>query len=99
MIARIRPPPLWKPEQQLRLVSYKSNAGKERLLKIGELSRHANEPNSTIRHWTLLGLLDVAQTTPSGYQLYRQGALDRITKIQELKKKRHTLKEIKGSIK
>lgn len=72
--------------------------GEERLLKIGELSRHANEPNSTIRHWTLLGLLDVAQTTPSGYQLYRQGALDRITKIQELKKKRHTLKEIKDML-
>ena len=40
------------------------------LLKIGELARQVGKSNSIIRHWTKEGLLDVAEITESGYQLY-----------------------------
>lgn len=65
-----------------------------RLLKIGALAAKAGEPHSTIRYWTHIGLLEVAQTTPSGYQLYAQDMFERIKKIQSLKKQRYTLQEI-----
>lgn len=70
----------------------------ERLLKIGELAKQTGENNSTIRHWMKEGLLAVADTTESGYQLYDYDMIERIGKIQALKKKRYTLKEIKELI-
>lgn len=68
------------------------------LLKIGELARKAGEANSTIRHWTKEGLLQVEQVTPSGYQLYSDEMLKRIEKIHTLKKKRLNLQEIKETL-
>ena len=65
------------------------------LLKIGQLAKQVGENNSTIRHWAKEGLLEVAEITASGYQLYASEMIQRIKKIQALKKKRHTLKEIK----
>lgn len=64
------------------------------LLKIGELAKKSSLTNATIRHWTALGLLEVQETTDSGYQLYSESTLDRIKKIQDLKDKRNTLQEI-----
>ena len=37
------------------------------LLKIGELARLVDQRNSTIRHWTKEGLLEVAEITDAGY--------------------------------
>jgi len=71
--------------------SFQSNI----LLKIGELAKRSDENNSTIRHWTKEGLLEVAEITDSGYQLYSIEMLDRIKHINELKQKRFTLGEIK----
>ena len=71
--------------------SFQSNI----LLKIGELAKRSNENNSTIRHWTKEGLLEVAEITDSGYQLYSIEMVDRIKHINELKQKRLTLGEIK----
>lgn len=64
------------------------------LLKIGELASQANESNSTIRHWTKIGLLEVSEISLSGYQLYHPDMLERIKQIHNLKKKRYTLQEI-----
>ena len=69
------------------------------LLKIGELAKRAGERNSTIRYWTKEGLLDVAEITESGYQLYAPDMLERIEKIQKLKHQRFTLNEIKQQLK
>jgi|TARA_B110000037_G_scaffold209475_2_gene258681 Fic family protein len=65
------------------------------LLKIGELAKRIGVPNSTIRHWTKSGLLQVAETTHSGYQMYNLDMIERIEKIMALKEKRLTLEEIK----
>ncbi len=69
-----------------------------RLLKIGELAKRVGESNSTIRHWTKAGLLEVAEITRAGYQLYSQEMVEQVARIHGLKKKRLTLEEIKKSL-
>ena len=69
-----------------------------RLLKIGELAKAVGENNSTIRYWTKEGLLDVADITKSGYQLYSSDMIARVAQIKALKDKRYNLKEIKDHL-
>ena len=71
----------------------------EKLLKIGELAKATNQTVPTIRHWTKEGLLQVAEITESGYQMYSQEMIERIEKIQKMKEKRMTLEEIKKNLK
>lgn len=71
----------------------------QKSFKIGELARITGEANSTIRHWTKEGLLDVSEITASGYQLYSSEMVERIKIIHELKEKRYTLAEIKEKLK
>ena len=68
------------------------------LLKIGELARRAAVANSTIRHWTKAGLLEVAEITPAGYQLYGQDMVKRVERIRSLQGQRYTLEEIKAML-
>ncbi len=72
---------------------------KKTFLKIGDVARLAGEPVPTIRHWTQLGLLDVSEFTPGGYQLFSQEAVTVARKIRRLQtEKRMTLSEIKRRI-
>jgi Fic family protein len=73
-------------------------ADDSKLLKIGELAKRSLLPNSTIRHWTKEGLLDIAETTESGYQLYEVEMLTRVKRIQELQGQRFTLQEIREKL-
>ncbi len=65
------------------------------LLKIGELAKATGETVPTIRFWTKAGLLEVAEVTESGYQLYAADMVQRCEQIKRLKSERHTLEEIK----
>ena len=65
------------------------------LLKIGELATAAGVTVPTIRHWTKEGLLEVAEVTESGYQLYAPEMKTRCDEIKTLKEQRLTLEEIK----
>lgn len=66
------------------------------LVKIGAIAKLAEETVPTIRYWTKEGLLQVAEHTESNYALYDQtSTLAQVAKIQELKKQRYTLNEIK----
>ncbi len=71
----------------------------EKLLKIGELAKLTNQTISTIRHWTKEGLLQVAEVTESGYQMYDTEMVERVKIIEEMKEKRMTLGEIKEGLK
>jgi Fic family protein len=71
---------------------------RDELLKIGTLAQQVGERNSTIRHWTKEGLLDVAEITEAGYQLYASEMVERIEQIQALKEQRFTLQEIKENL-
>jgi Fic family protein len=79
--------------------SYNSIDEEVKLLKIGELAEKAGVRNSAIRHWTKEGLLDIAEITDAGYNLYTHDMLNRIKQIQLLQEKRLTLQEIKYNIK
>jgi Fic family protein len=68
------------------------------LLKIGELASRTGENNSTIRHWTKEGLLEVAEVTEAGYQLYASDMVERIREIHRLKAQRLTLQEIREKL-
>jgi Fic family protein len=85
-------------EIYLKALAGETQTDDERLLKIGELSKQSGENHSTIRHWTKLGLLTVADLTESGYQLYAPDMIECIKKIQTLKSKRYTLQEIKEQL-
>lgn len=84
----------------LRAAEGKTDTGENEvpLLKIGELSKLVNQRNSTIRHWTREGLLDVAEITDAGYQLYSREMIERTKLINELKSRRFTLREIREKI-
>ena len=64
------------------------------LLKIGELAKAAGLTVPTIRYWTKEGLLEVAEVTKSGYQLYAADMKPRCEQIKALKRERWTLEEI-----
>ena len=71
---------------------------KGKLLKIGPVAKTAGETIPTIRHWTKEGLLTPVGVTASQYALYAPSVIERIKKIQTLKKKRFTLFEIKAKL-
>lgn len=74
----------------------KTIAKPAKLLTIGQLAQLANESISTIRFWTLSGLLPIQTKTKGGYQLYNSSVLTLIKKIRQLQhQKRLTIKEIK----
>lgn len=64
------------------------------VFKIGELATRAGVTVPTVRHWVAAGLIAVAETTPSGYQLFAADAVDRCRAIRALQAKRMTLSEI-----
>ena len=66
----------------------------EALMRIGALAKRCDERPSTLRHWTQLGLLEVVDVTPAGYQLYPPEAVERVHRIRALQHQRLTLKEI-----
>lgn len=70
----------------------------EKLLKIGELAKLVGEQVSTLRYWTKEGLLQVAESTNAGYQLYSRSMVERIAQIQALKLQRFSIKEIRDKI-
>ncbi|WP_425607158.1 MerR family transcriptional regulator [Coraliomargarita algicola] len=62
------------------------------------MARETGESNATIRYWTKEGLLQVADSTDAGYQLYHPSMIERVAKIRELQGQRYTLSEIRGQI-
>lgn len=68
----------------------------KRLLKIGELAKETGETLNAIRHWTEKGLLEVAERTAAGYQLFDRLMVERVKEIRRLQKeKRLSIEEIK----
>ncbi len=72
---------------------------KKNVLKIGELAELVGATVPTIRHWTKEGLLQVAEYSQGGYQLYGQDQVSIIKKIRKLQDKdRLTIAEIKREL-
>lgn len=76
--------------EQMKLIEKKD------LLKIGELATLVGEPVPTIRHWTNQGLLQVAEYSSGGYQLYDQSQAAVVKLIRKFQEEdRLTISEIK----
>lgn len=61
----------------------------KQFLRIGELSHETNESVPTIRYWTEIGVLVVAQHTEKGYQLYDRSMIGRVKEIRRLQAKKY----------
>ena len=70
------------------------------LLKIGEMAREAGVLRSTIRYYTDMGLLAVAEKlSPGGYRLYdREQTLARIRQIKCIAEQNCTLEDIRQKL-
>ena len=68
------------------------------LYKIGQLAKKANVSERTIDYYTSLGLIKPAMRTPNNYRLYGDETLDRLKRIDELKKEKYSLEEIKRTL-
>ena len=68
------------------------------LMKIGALAKAVGVTVPTIRYWTSKDLLEVAEVTASGYQLYSPDMIARCELIRQLKEQRLTLAEIKSRL-
>ncbi|MDP5274547.1 MerR family transcriptional regulator [Chengkuizengella axinellae] len=70
-----------------------------KLYKIGELSNIAGVSSRTIDYYTKIGLLHpIKRLEKSNYRLYNDETLDRLKRIEELKKEKYTLEEIKEKL-
>lgn len=74
-----------------------TTATDKKLLKIGELAKETGETLHTIRHWTEKGLLEVAEHTKAGYQLYDRSMVERVGEIRRLQREeRLSIDEIRN---
>jgi len=69
-----------------------------KLYRIGELSKLANVSARTIDYYTLIGLLSPAERSATNYRLYNHETLLRLQRIEEMKKDKYTLDEIKDNL-
>src|SRR2546430_8235147 len=72
--------------------------GDQKLLRIGDVARLADEEVANVRFWTDQGLLQLADRSTSGYRLYESDAIGRVRRIRELQQQRFTLAEIKEKL-
>lgn len=69
------------------------------LLRIGELAKETGETLHAIRHWVEKGLVEVAERTESGYQLFDRSMIERVKEIRRLQRKqRLTIAAIKQKL-
>jgi DNA-binding transcriptional MerR regulator len=76
-----------------------NNNGDKKLFKAGELAKRFGILASTIRYYTTIGLLKADARSRGGYNLYDLRNAGKILEnINDLKKKRWTLEEIKREL-
>ena len=63
-------------------------------LKIGELAKRSGATTKTIRYYELLGLLHEPERTDSGYRLYEEKDVERLTFIRKAKSLGFSLTDI-----
>ncbi|RCW45633.1 DNA-binding transcriptional MerR regulator [Paenibacillus prosopidis] len=68
------------------------------MYRIGELSKLANISPRTIDYYTSLGLIEPAERSAKNYRLYAHETLLRLERIEQMKKDKYTLDEIKATL-
>ncbi|AOZ94790.1 MerR family transcriptional regulator [Paenibacillus crassostreae] len=68
------------------------------LYRIGELAKVVGISERTIDYYTKLGLITPESRTQKNYRLYSYETSERLMRINELKKEKYTLEEIKEKL-
>ena len=69
-----------------------------KLYRIGEIMRYTKLSRQTIHNYTVLGLITEAERTEGNQRLYAEETFARLARIEELKRKGKTLREIREII-
>ena len=69
-----------------------------KLYKIGELARLSAVSPRTIDYYTKLGLIRPEKRSDSNYRYYSDETLQRLKRIEQMKREKYTLEEIKASL-
>ncbi len=69
------------------------------LYRIGELAKLTDISTRTIDFYTSLGLIEPVKRTQSNYRLYNDETVERLKRIEHMKKAKYTLEEIKTYMK
>ncbi|WP_260982095.1 MerR family transcriptional regulator [Paenibacillus sp. 32O-W] len=72
--------------------------GDNKLFRIGEIARMANVSQRTIDYYTKLGLISPEKRSNSNYRYYSYETLNRLKRIESMKREKFTLEEIKSSL-
>ena len=73
---------------------FKAMRKPRKLWKVGDLARYVGISRQAIHNYTLLGLIQEAERTPSGHRLFDDEAFTRLQRIERLKRKGMRLQEI-----
>ncbi len=68
-----------------------------KLYKIGEVMRYSGLSRQTVHNYTVMGLIDEAERTPSNHRLYDGTVFERLARIRDLRD-RMTLQEVKRAL-
>lgn len=66
------------------------------MYRIGELAKRANVSPRTIDFYTTIGLIVPVKRSAKNYRLYGSETLERLKRIEQLKKEKYSLDEIKA---
>jgi MerR family copper efflux transcriptional regulator len=72
--------------------------GDMNLYKIGELARLSEVSPRTIDYYTKMGLIQPEARSDTNYRLYSDETLTRLKRIENMKREKYTLEEIKASL-
>jgi DNA-binding transcriptional MerR regulator len=69
--------------------------GDKKLYKIGELAKLAEVSTRTIDYYTNIGIIKPEKRSKNNYRLYSDETLTRLKRIEQMKREKYTLDEIK----
>lgn len=66
-----------------------------KLYRIGEIVEYTGLSRQTVHNYTIMGLITEARRSAGGHRLYDESVFQRLDTIEELKRQRKTMREIR----
>ncbi len=68
----------------------------QKLYRIGEVVEYTGLSRQTVHNYTIMGLITETRRSAGGHRLYDESVFSRLDVIEELKRQRKTMREIRG---
>ena len=68
----------------------------QKLYRIGEVVEYTGLSRQTVHNYTIMGLITETRRSTGGHRLYDESVFSRLDVIEELKRQRKTMREIRG---